>query len=638
LIIGDTLLTTRPTTNTFKVVGLKPLTTYNVRIFANDPTGNASDLSDLITVTTVKDVIKPLVPTGLAATNITPSGFTMSWLATTDNVGVVRYEVYRGLTMIGSTTSTQLNVNDLPSSALNAMAVLAVDEAGNKSTRSKFLIVKTLGDINPPTQPDDLLVSSIGLTGFYVSWNAATDDRGVNNYEVYLNGVTVGKTEETKFKVDKLTPNTEYQLTIKAIDNSGNKSASSVTVQINTKVDNLTPSEPSDLTAISISDNKYLLTWKPSTDNILVTRYQIFVEGVYVDVAFTPSYEMVAFESNRTYSVVVNAVDDAGNISVPSGKLTIGTKTQTQILAPTVNLITDAPITNDNSKLTVVVGTDCVLSLVALSEDKTQVKSFFVNRVSQRGEIKLSWNGRDDSSKQLPSGTYTYVLTAKGTGNTYRIINRAVRFDFIAPEVQNLKVSNNLNDTEGTSAIISYTLTKYAKMYLEIRNSNAATVFVLNDGNDLTAGNYSVTWNGKDQYFQLLTDGKYTVFAYAIDGAGKRSATVTTTIDIELYNPGIDEVKWKFTSFRNSMTLKNALNYTLSEKSVVSVKIYDLSDNLVKTIFQGTLPSGQQTIVWNGTNNVDKLIPVGVYTYKITATDLVGKEAEPAVGVLTVLP
>jgi len=102
------------------------------------------DLLVLGAVSIASDTENPSTPTGLEASNITFSGFTLSWTASTDNIGVVSYEVFRGTTSCGSTATTDINIAGLSSSTTYAMTVIAKDAAGNSSLASNPLDVTTL--------------------------------------------------------------------------------------------------------------------------------------------------------------------------------------------------------------------------------------------------------------------------------------------------------------------------------------------------------------------------------------------------------------------------------------------------------------------------------------------------------------
>ena len=62
---------------------------------------------------TVTDTTAPSAPTGLTAGTTTTTSVPLSWTASTDNVAVTGYDVYRGTTLVGTTTSTSYTVTGL---------------------------------------------------------------------------------------------------------------------------------------------------------------------------------------------------------------------------------------------------------------------------------------------------------------------------------------------------------------------------------------------------------------------------------------------------------------------------------------------------------------------------------------------
>jgi len=91
------------------------------------------------------DTQPPTVPTGLTATSVTASAVALSWTASTDNVGVTGYTVYRNGTAIGTTggsTTTYTDSTVAPSTSYS-YTVDAFDAAGNHSAQSAPLPVTT---------------------------------------------------------------------------------------------------------------------------------------------------------------------------------------------------------------------------------------------------------------------------------------------------------------------------------------------------------------------------------------------------------------------------------------------------------------------------------------------------------------
>ena len=73
----------------------------------------------------------------------TPSSVSLSWNASTDNVGVTGYQVLRGGTQVGTTATTSFTDTGLTASTAYSYTVKAYDAAGNTSPASTSLTVST---------------------------------------------------------------------------------------------------------------------------------------------------------------------------------------------------------------------------------------------------------------------------------------------------------------------------------------------------------------------------------------------------------------------------------------------------------------------------------------------------------------
>ena len=91
-------------------------------------------------------------------------------------------------------------------------------------------------DTEAPTAPTNLTASNIDIKAFDISWNASTDDTGVYDYLVYLNGVYKQSTTSTATTIINLSPDTSYTITIKARDAANNRSEFSVPINVKTLV------------------------------------------------------------------------------------------------------------------------------------------------------------------------------------------------------------------------------------------------------------------------------------------------------------------------------------------------------------------------------------------------------------------
>jgi chitodextrinase len=82
------------------------------------------------------DITPPTQPTGLTATAVSSSQINLAWTASTDNVGVSGYDIYRGGTYLKSVTTTSTSDTGLAASTTYTYYVIARDAAGNSSTPS----------------------------------------------------------------------------------------------------------------------------------------------------------------------------------------------------------------------------------------------------------------------------------------------------------------------------------------------------------------------------------------------------------------------------------------------------------------------------------------------------------------------
>lgn len=159
-------ITTTTSLNYTDSAGLSPSTTYSYFITAVDLAGNISSPSSTDTGTTLSpDVIDPTQPTGLVATPESSTVISLVWDASTDNVGVTGYRIYRNSSLIStSLVNSYVDAMGLSAETEYTYTVAAIDAAGNESTPSISDAATTL---EAPPFPSDMkvwLLASVGLT------------------------------------------------------------------------------------------------------------------------------------------------------------------------------------------------------------------------------------------------------------------------------------------------------------------------------------------------------------------------------------------------------------------------------------------------------------------------------------------
>ena len=252
----------------------------NLAVGWSKPGQSTSTASEVIPgsslMTQLPDTQAPTAPTNLSASNITTISFTLSWIASTDNVGVTGYDVYQNGVKINlfNITSTSFNVIGLLPGITYTYYVKAKDAAGNISENSIPLDVTTgLPDILPPTPPINLLSSIISQLTFTLNWGPSTDNVGVTGYDVYKNGVKINPSNitATTYNLTGLLPATLYTMTVVAKDAAGNQSLPSIPLLVLT----LDPTPPSETftqrTILSSQRMPHDLVYGPD-DNIWFTE------------------------------------------------------------------------------------------------------------------------------------------------------------------------------------------------------------------------------------------------------------------------------------------------------------------------------------------------------------------------------
>jgi chitodextrinase len=225
-----------PATNSQVVTGRAASTLYAVTVRARDAAANWSGLSTPHNVTTSasSDVTAPTVPTGLASSAITLTGFTVSWTASTDAVGVTGYDVRRDGGTPVSVTATNYAFTGLTPGTLYNVDVRAHDLAGNNSAYCTALGVTTTADSTAPSVPTGVASSAVTSSGFTLDWTASTDNVAVTGYEVYLNGVSYATPASNSQVVTGRAASTLYAVTVRARDAVGNWSALSTAINVTT--------------------------------------------------------------------------------------------------------------------------------------------------------------------------------------------------------------------------------------------------------------------------------------------------------------------------------------------------------------------------------------------------------------------
>jgi len=164
---------------------------YTYSVQARDAAGNVSSQST-ITSYTLADEIAPSVPSGLNMTSNTTNSIRIAWTASTDNVGVTGYRVYRNGTLAGTSTTNSYTDSGLVANTAYSYTVSAYDAAGGASTQStasSFRTAMKTGDINGDGAVNiydlSILATNFGRSGTSAQGDL-NNDGAINVYDLSI--------------------------------------------------------------------------------------------------------------------------------------------------------------------------------------------------------------------------------------------------------------------------------------------------------------------------------------------------------------------------------------------------------------------------------------------------------------------
>ena len=398
-------------------------------------------------------------------------------------------------------------------------------------------------------------------------------------------------------------------------------------------VDTQAPSAPTNLAVLSTSTASANLSWTASTDNVGVSYYRIFVNGVFHSNSNATTATVSGLAQGTTYTFYVIAVDAANNASPQSNTATGTTLTDTQ--APTAPL--NLSVTS--------VGTNNIAVQWTAATDNVGVTSYdiYVN-----GELMGSTSSTSTNIANLnPLTAYSIYIVAKDAAgnvspqsNTVTATTTALSancgdesFETIPPSTSNYSTYNWISNGVSWTSEDSRTDQTINGRAITIRNGFVTALSVPNGIGEFkvttqlkfsgSAGTLKIFVNGTDT-------GKTVPYSSTATTTTVTGINVAGTVEITLQQNGaatnrvaIDDMSWTcytLAGVNESAAGKNALSIypnpvkngelNVIGKNLSEVKIaqiFDFTGKLVQTIAQPFKNSGKITL---------KNLPKGVYILK----------------------
>jgi chitodextrinase len=299
---------------------------YNYTVAAYDANGYVSNQSAVASITLVKDVSPPTSPTGVTISGVTSTNsydssvpLTVSWTASTDNVGVAGYYVYRNGVRITSSTSafTGTSITDAVGPGTYSYVVTAYDAAQNFSSQSAAATTTVSVDTVPPSIPRSLFAQQVSGTGIDLSWATSSDSIGVAGYQVFRNSSQIATVAGPAYADSGLSTGVSYSYSVTAYDNVGNVSLQSSPIQVTVETSN-GPSAPYLSAPTLVGTSTVDLSWAVTGgDPLAITGYTVYRNGSQIASLTSTNYMDMRLASG-TYIYNVSESDVSGAQSVTS--------------------------------------------------------------------------------------------------------------------------------------------------------------------------------------------------------------------------------------------------------------------------------------------------------------------------------
>jgi len=314
------------------VTGLSSNTQYSFTVTAIDaaaPTPNESGPSNSASATTqgTTDSTAPSNPANVAAAAQSSTSIRITWTASTDNVAVAGYRIFRNgstavlasVTSGTSYTDTALTPGTAYSYQVSAFDTATPPNVSGLSTPAAS--ATTLADTTAPGVPSGVTATALSTSEIRVDWTGSTDQGGAGlaGYRIYRNGSTsvlATVTSGTTYTDSGLSSSTAYSYQVRAFDlaTPPNVSALSTVATATTGGDTTAPTVPSNVTTTVQSSTSIQVTWTASTDNVSLAGYRVYRNGsttVLSTVTNGTTYTDIGLAPGTTYTYQVRAFDSA---------------------------------------------------------------------------------------------------------------------------------------------------------------------------------------------------------------------------------------------------------------------------------------------------------------------------------------
>jgi len=275
-----------------------------------------------------------------------------------------------------------------------------------------------------------------------------------------------------------------------------------------------------------------------------------------------------------------------------------------------------------------------------LDEMVVSPNGFFVGISAPNEEIGIAFD--DGVGAPYPYQAATFVACDDWTSGTNEwsfidqyfpnnLLIRAYGINYGELETRN-QVSKNHKSVTGDFASyeLASTISSSNKSEIDERALLSYNVYRLQEGEETTPENWVlVTEETTETSINDETLSENGTYLYAIKAtySGNHISETAFSNSIEVTNVDTDnnevpaETKL-YGNYPNPFNPTTTISFSLKETGNVSLDIYNVKGQLVKTLLNGELEAAQHKVTWNGKDNNDRNVSSGIYFSRLNASRL----------------
>ncbi len=315
------LITLPANTTSYRNNNLTAYTTYYYRVYAYNVAGNSA-YSNEDPATAQPDSVAPSVPTNLRVVTTTTSTVNLAWNASTDDMGVVGYYIYRGGIKVGSTSGTTYADNSRTPGTTYSYQVSALDTSNNESGKSATVSATTqpLTD-NPPSIAITSPSAGATVSGTTNINATATDDKGISKVDFYVDGIDLYSDTSAPFSYSWSTTrytNASHIVRVRAYDTASQYADSSITVNVNNTTATITISNVRSTTTGTTAT----ISWKtniPTTSQVEYGKTPAYGYSSPLDLNLTTTHSIKITGLSLNTRYYVKVISTAGSSTKTTG-------------------------------------------------------------------------------------------------------------------------------------------------------------------------------------------------------------------------------------------------------------------------------------------------------------------------------